>query len=211
MNINDVEVRNEEIPETSSEEFWENFMDLRKLRFHGFCAIENENEGIVQPQVSLSTAKGQEAFRILSFRILEELAEALNSHDEDHYFEELADALNYLLSIPFLDHDVVSVDKIVRILHLSALVEGAFKNDRLTAEDLGRITLTLGVQIGDKLRNRAWTATPQDFYFDGQTELLSGLQSIVKLIFASFIHFRSLAWYLIAKDKVLKFRLETNY
>lgn len=207
MNIFDVKV---DLPDESSREFWTRFMELRKTRFYAFCQVEILNEGLLQPNISLSTAKGQEAFRILAFRVIEELAEAVQAQSQPHQLEEMADAINYVLSIPYLDLSIISDTSILEsCVFLST--QKNFISSPLDFYDLGSVSYQLGVETGDYLRNRAWTKNAQDLYFVGARKLLECLQTILSVLFVPFKDFDELRWYLIAKDEVLKFRIRTNY
>ena len=207
MNIFDVKV---DLPDETPRQFWTRFMDFRKERFYAFCQVEVLNEGLLQPNISLSSARGQEAFRILAFRVIEEIAEALQAQSIPHQLEEMADAINYVLSIPFLDLSVISpASTIESCIYLST--EKNFISSPLDFYDLGTVSYKLGVETGDYLRNRAWTRNAQDLYFVGAKKLAECLQTILGIIFVSFKDFDQLRWYLLAKDEVLAFRIRTQY
>lgn len=207
MNIHDVKV---DLPEESPREFWTRFMQYRKTRFTAFCQVEILREGLLQPNISLSSARGQEAFRILAFRIIEELAEAVQARSVAHQLEEMADAINYALSIPFLDLSVISsTSTIESCIYLST--KKNFIGSPIDFYDLGSVSYKLGVETGDYLRNRAWTKNAQDLYFVGAKKLAECLQTILSVMFLPFKDFDQLRWYLLAKDEVLAFRLRTNY
>ena len=62
------------------------------------------------------------------------------------------------------------------------------------------------------LRNRAWQTQAQSMYFDGWTELLEWMVNLVSGIYQLFaLDSTELVDLYIAKDKVLKFRLRSNY
>jgi len=207
MNIHDVKV---DLPDETLREFWTRFMDLRKKRFYAFCEVEVHNNGLVQPNISLSSARGQEAFRILAFRVIEELAESIQANSVEHKLEEMADAINYVLSIPYLDLSIISSTSVLEsCIFLSK--PGNFLGSQLDFYDLGGVAYQLGVETGDYLRNRAWTKNAQDLYFVGARKLMECLQIILSVLFVPFVDFDQLRWYLIAKDEVLKFRIRTNY
>lgn len=208
MNINDVTVT---VPKGNISAFFNDFLTRRHDRFTAFCETEKKNGGLVAPHVSLSTVRGQEAFRILSFRIIEEVSESIDAEDVDHKIEEVTDALNYLFSIPFLDLRVVSVEAMVTLAVEKALAPQAFRSTSLDYYDLGYISFLLGMKVGDFLRNRSWTENPQDVYFSGGHALLSAIGDIMSILFTQFKDVEQMKWFLIAKDEVLKFRIQSRY
>ena len=207
MNIFDVKV---DLPDETPRQFWTRFMDLRKERFYAFCEVEVLNEGLVQPNISLSSARGQEAFRILAFRVIEELAESIDANSIEHKLEEMADAINYVLSIPYLDLSIISSISVLESCVFLSTSKN-FIRSQLDFYDLGTVSYQLGVETGDYLRNRVWTKNAQDLYFVGARKLSECLQTILSILFVPFEDFDELRWYLIAKDEVLKFRIRTNY
>ena len=157
MNIHDVKV---ELPEESAQEFWIDFVLRRKERFYAFCKVENLNEGLVQPNISLSSAKGQEAFRILAFRIIEEAAESLQANEPEHKLEEMTDAINYVLSVPYLDLTVIPDVSLLDVCIELSKNKNSFIESHLDYYDLGTIAYQLGVETGD---------TAGAYFSDGNT------------------------------------------
>ncbi len=208
MNINDVNVT---APYNSSIAFWSSFLEERGKIFHGFCEVEKHNGGLLYPGIALSSAKGQEALRILFFRVIEEYAESMDSSEKSHILEELADAMNYLLSIPFLDLKVVDVKRLAERIDMACWDLGTFEGSSTSLSELGSISFMFGMRVGDLLRNRTWTKNAQDVVFNGSAELMDILIEVLKLLIAPFHDFNELAWFLLAKHEVLKFRLRTNY
>lgn len=194
-------------PMKNSPEEWERMIFMRQTTFIGFAEIEKE-KGFIEPKISLSTSKGQEILRLLAFRTLEELSEAYESVDPDHYYEELIDAFNYLLSMFIITgkHDPNLPHNLERLSSVSLPNES---NQRLTLSQIGRCTLIFGDKLGNLLRNRAWMNNAQNTYFDGDLwQIVSVIFSMILSQFKDFHHF----WcYYIAKDSVLQFRLRSKY
>lgn len=209
MNIHDVTVS--EVPNSSSLGFWKSFMIRRNHTFSGFCEIERFNGGVIYPGIVLSSVKGQEALRMLFFRTLEEYSESLESTESEHILEELIDSMNYLLSIPFLDYQLMSENQVAYWMDRLCHDLGTFTGERPTFENLGRMTYIFGMRVGDILRNRAWTQNAQDIVFSGATILEEALLDAARLIMRPFHDFPEFAWFLLAKDEVLKFRLRSRY
>lgn len=194
-----------ETPEHNSAETWEHLLALRTETFTAFAELESK-QGFLQPKVSIRTTQGQEMVRILAFRVLEELGEAHMSTSSDHYYEELIDALNYLLSIFVLtgEHDPLMHPSLARLFE-----EAHRPATRLTRMQLGDVVILLGAQLGDLLRNRSWMQNTQNPYFDAS--LLEITAPVFSLIFANFDTFEKFWQFFIAKDNVLQFRLRTQY
>lgn len=186
---------------------------MRWKTFSGFAERE-ASRGFVNPAVSFRTSHGQEIIRILAMRVLEEIGEAYESSDEDHFLEELIDAFNYLLSMHmyfqptpeelqgFLVH--TARESLGKRYNLNEK-----KRRPLLLNQLGEATYHLGALLGDQLRNRAWMMHTQNHYFDG--DLTHILYPVYLLIFSYFKDFKHFASYFIAKDHVLQFRLRSNY
>lgn len=207
MNIRDYWPLTDEVPCT--EEVWFSLLQMRLSTFQGFAEIEKK-QGIIHPTVSVSTAHGQEVLRMLAFRTLEELGEAYLSVEPDHYYEELIDAFNYLTSALLLSGQIDE--------KLPALFVEAFENrntevvgfpPELNHGSLGKVTVMLGAELGDSLRNRAWMKNVQNSYFD--LDLFKQLSAVFIFIFRLFPDFKTFWCYYVAKDAVLQFRLRSNY
>lgn len=196
-----------EVPAEHSPELWSTLIEFRRQTWTGFASIEAER-GFVKPKVSPATSQGQEIIRILCFRVLEELAEAFTSEDRDHYMEELIDAFNYLLSI-FLLSGKQSPDLPEYLYSVSAGALGSRRGKKIQQTDLGYVTVILGAELGDLLRNRAWMNNSQNTYFDG--DLFKILEPIFILIWSFFDDYVSFWQYFVAKDSVLQFRLKSKY
>lgn len=206
MNIQDF--LPEKVPTSSSVEIWDSLIDLRQKTFTGFLTVE-ANNGFLRPKVSLATSHGQEMVRILCFRVLEELAEAYDSNDREHYLEELIDAFNYLLSLFLLEGEIPS--GLSEKLHqmTEKYLDPDQETVKLTLALMGNATLQLGSKLGDTLRNRAWMNHAQNTFFDGQlTELLKPVIALILSLFPDFATFYSMY---VAKDSVLQFRLKSRY
>lgn len=186
-------------------EVWRELMNRRFTTFQGFAEIES-SKGFVQPKVNLSTTRGQETIRLLSFRVLEELGEAHLSVDPDHYYEELIDAFNYLVSLTFLEGKIQPE----LLVQLEASTKAIGKHQsRMNFALIGYCTVELGGKLGDFLRNRPWMNQPQNTYFDGDLVKLikTTLDSILSLFPDQVTFYR----YFCAKDSVLQFRLRSKY
>lgn len=205
MNIHDFWPSDPE-PIKSTPEVWSRLLEMRRQTFMGFAAVEAMHQGVVKPKVSFASVQGQEAIRMLCFRTLEELGEAYLSKDKDHYYEELIDAFNYLLSLFFLEgHQPRGLEGELHNLSRQLCSEP----DRMTLEWLGEVTVDLGGEMGDYLRNRPWMKNAQSTYFDGDLiGLLSKTLQDIMFLFPSFDLFYR---YYVAKDSTLQFRLRSNY
>jgi len=192
----------------SSTKSWQYLWDLRDKTWKGFAAIE-EHKGIVKPRISLSTTHGQEVTRVILFRILEEGAESLLAEDRHHHLEELIDAINYLMSMFLVDDERKNWWELNVIMNTAT--EQVSWDEEFNLESLGNCSLLLGGVLSDKLRNRAWMHNSQDFYFSGRKIFNSVLGQVFGELVSPFKHFEEFVTYFIAKDKVLQFRLESNY
>ncbi len=207
----------EPAPEIPTQEIWIDLLRRRLITFKGFAAIEERRSGFLSPTVRVSSVKGQEAIRLLAFRFFEELGEAHDSKDPDHFYEELIDALNYFLSIflleekpdiPALAEQIMSAEiHFLKIPTKIGKIEGTtFRN--ISAEIIGRMVLRFSI-LGDFLRNRAWMNHSQSTYFDG--DLWELLQYCFIGVLERFPDFPTFWKYYVAKDNVLQFRLRSQY
>lgn len=206
MNVNDVEIT---IParDPDEHETWVYLLKRRRSTYQGFAVIEEQGGGILSPQLSLATARGQEAIRVLVMRVLEELMEAEESTEAEHFEEELIDALNYawVLLIGDPTFKVVENESVTRFLSYS------WRNrefgDDVTTCDLFRAS----GELLETLRNRAWQHNAQSLYFDGWPVLVSFVLRVSRYVFSRFKDWPSFWKMFLAKDEVLKFRLSTSY
>lgn len=201
-----------EIPPIS-EHLLVDFCHLRQKTFMGFAERE-ASRGFVNPAVSVRTSHGQEIVRILAMRILEEVGEAYQAEEDDHFFEELIDAFNYLLSM----HQYFKIETDEIASYMFYLMQESFgkkyslnenKRKEFLLRQLGEMTVSLGATLGDQLRNRSWMVHTQNHYFDGNLRHI--LYPVYYNIFSYFKDFEHFAAYFIAKDAVLQFRLRSNY
>lgn len=195
-------------PPAPTAETWAQMLKMREATFRGFATIE-EKKGVIRPTVNLGTPHGQEVLRLLVFRCLEELGEAYLADNDDHYYEELIDAFNYLLSLFVIEKDSsFTQDKLFPHLALLSRVFGARKQ-RMNLAYIGQITVDLGGRLGDYLRNRPWMHNAQSTYFDG--DLVQLLENPIAYFFQLFPSFGTFWKYYVAKDAVLQFRLRSQY
>lgn len=205
MNIQDYWPSQPE-PFTSSEDQWSKLIEMRRQTFMGFAAVEAMHAGVVKPKVNFATVQGQEAIRMLCFRTLEELGESYLSEDKDHYYEELIDAFNYLLSLFCLEGNTPA--DLPRFLNDIAS-ELAGIPPKMDLMWLGEVTVQLGGVLGDYLRNRPWMHNAQSTYFDG--DLIKLIGPTLEAILCLFPDFDLFYRYFVAKDSTLQFRLRSNY
>lgn len=186
-------------------EVWGDLLELRYQTFTGFAILE-QAQGIVRPTVNLSTAVGQETLRLLAFRVIEELGEAHLAIDKDHYYEELIDAFNYLLSLTLLEGKVKP--ELLVQLEVSTTVIGKHPS-RMNYSTIGYCAVELGGKLGDYLRNRPWMHNAQSTYFDGDLVVL--IKTTMETILSLFPDESTFYKYYVAKDSVLQFRLRSKY
>lgn len=189
----------------------------RQSTFRRFAAIEH-TKGIIAPIASYDTVLGQEMFRILAFRVVEECVESVRSTDSAHRKEEIIDAINYLWSILLLDASRFSVEMIAEELrhvvdHQSHFYRGGHFDPwgNMLMSEIGWISFYLSGATGDLLRNRAWMANTQDLYFAGSRELILGVMKCTVILLRCFSTWDEFVRYYLAKDEVLNFRLHSNY
>ena len=207
MNIHDFyPVNLEEKVAANSIAAWRHFLERREVRFAAYLNVEGRR-GFLKVPTSLTTSEGQEMVRILFARAIEELLEAREAQTPSHRREELIDSLNYFLSISLLEGSIFPgvTEALWRGWAFNA-VEPTLNQppfDQFLSHVLSDIFPFL-----DKLRNRAWQRNAQSLYFDGWSNLLAfyaGLSDGLKPFFGTWTSF---AKFYIAKDEVLKFRLD---
>lgn len=186
-------------------------LERRRNTFLGYCETEKGRGGI-DPDIPLNMPKGQEQVRVLFARCLEEILEALDSREIDHYKEELIDALNFGTSMLFFfpkwreNENLVELAEILdQIPHMVSF-----------SVNMPPSTLFMGVAKGysrllEKLRNRAWQKRTQQPYFTGETDMLAAIQNLWMIVAGEFDSWEEFCSFFLAKDEVLKFRLRTKY
>lgn len=188
-------------------------MTQRLERFQAFARVEVSRGGFVQPSASLSTTEGQEMYRILVERTIEEVGESLESSDPDHIKEEIADAVNFLTAALMLDPTVFTPQTLAEQVW-SPVLKSMTRNWRDEPIDwmrLGMISYQLTTVVGDLLRNRPWSQNAQDLYFTGQTVMAEVARVAFCCMLPVFSSEAEFWQFYVAKDRVLEFRLQTAY
>lgn len=185
-------------------------MARRLKTAEGFSAIEAE-KGFLKPHADFSTPKGQEMFRILIFRAIEELAESSMSEDVEHKKEELIDSFNYFLTALQLDRAIPGENAIRNELWHSLKLARFVNDPTLSSSAMWKVVETIAGELTDTFRNRAWMQNPQDHYFAGSEACLSSLRTLVIYYMRAFKDFDEFYRFFIAKDEVLQFRLQSAY
>lgn len=189
---------------------------LRGDAFYQFCNRERENGGI-DPFQSLSVPRGQENVRVLFARTVEELMEARDSQDPQHFLEELIDAINFGTAIIFLNHgNSLLVTQLANDLNaLFHVAESQEKKPLLPGDDefdtrVIRIIAAFSPLL-EKLRNRAWQNGAQHPYFMGTRQLREAICTLWTEVINCFGSLHGFKKMYLAKHDVLMFRLETKY
>jgi hypothetical protein len=202
----------DEVFDYPSEAAFEELFKLRIRTYQAFAEIE-KGKGLLKPVMNLASTHGQEAVRILTQRGLEELAEAYDSIERDHFLEELIDAINYFWVLAIIEGKGNSpLDYIIgeMINDLNDHVHDWPGNSGLTTRHIGQAVVDLN-PVFEKLRHRAWMVNPQNQYFDGYPEITSFLCKNLCLVMDQFKDWSEFVQFYIAKDNVLQFRIQTKY
>lgn len=214
MNIRDAGMFPEgPLPENIAYPRTDSVMSLLETRcrtYQGFAEIE-QARGFLTPTAPLHLPKSQEMVRILLLRGIEEALEANSSGTEDHYLEEMIDALNFWLAILVLD------PKLSRGPLADSFIFGWMEATARPTEPVHHRDLVWDVLLTmngvlEKLRNRPWQRNAQSTYYDGIPEIQEfakqlGLTMclVFKRDWEMFVRFY------LAKDNVLQFRLRSLY
>ena len=108
----------------------------REASFSGFFEIECRSNHSLTTHRTLSTSQGQDYARLLLFRVIEEVGEAWESISDDHHFEELIDAVNYLFAVMIFDSSLFTRRELIDLIYKCA-VEHDPKEYFEPAPDLG--------------------------------------------------------------------------
>ncbi len=194
---------------TISETSLAHLFELRTTTYRGFAFVE-KSKGLLEPEMSLTSVKGQEAIRILTQRGFEELVEAIDSSSRDHFLEELIDSVNYFWVLAVLDPDT-PLQKIKEVMVDQLLIaEKSQIHYGIDAPNIGHLMVKMG-PVFEKLRNRAWMNNPQSQYFDGWPEIARFLSLHLTHVLRCFLNWQEFVKFYIAKDNVLQFRLNSKY
>lgn len=214
MNVLDVMPTEDQIPQVIGLEECTQLMALRHQRFTMLTYIETNRRGFVRNQADISTTEGQEMLRILMQRTLEEAGESFESIDGVHRKEEVIDAVNFMWAGFLLDPHLFTIRQVAQLLNRSitlAILSHGWLDAPLDYRDLGMLTYELTTRIGDYLRNRPWHQNAQDQYFAGRQAMIMVWMNTMKVLFKVFKSPEEFWAYFIAKDKVLEFRIQTQY
>jgi len=222
VDVNDYLGDYDDVPEeiVSLEVKIHNMCSYREGVFEGFYKLEVE-QGTAPKIRSLSTSQGQDAIRNYLFRTLDEIGESILSHDRPHLLEELIDAFNYYLSVMMYDPVSIDPNRLFVVLE-DVLGQNWFSKDahlkghvvHSTVDRtyfLGKATLHCSV-ISDYLRNRSWMRQAQANQFAGADEMFGFLRFfMIQMILPYFCNLDEFYTYYMAKNDVLKFRLDSKY
>jgi len=109
VNISDIEAEHE-VPENVMKAIFEKQMDLA-LKYKD---IEDMGDLLETTKNNINTAKGQKWIKDFSWRVTEEICEALEAKpvSKEHYLEEITDALHFLTELSIIagyDEQIVDV------------------------------------------------------------------------------------------------------
>lgn len=210
-------------PETDTlfEPTTDQILDLIRRRLATYCGFASleQTKGVLRPTVNLNTSIGQEALRVLMFRVIEEATESYMATDPDHVKEEAIDAINYLWSIFVIDPGRYTLPEVASVLTLvftqpavaTRLSEPPVTSQTLSAQDIGDISIWLSGDVGDMLRNRAWMNNSQSIYFEGTKILELSILRVTRRLMKVFSGFDEFCRFYLAKDDVLQFRIRSHY
>lgn len=214
MNVLDVMPTEDQIPRMIDFTECVELMKLRHKRFTMLTKIESERQGFVKNQADISTPNGQEMLRILMQRTLEEAGESFESTDGVHRKEEVIDAVNFMWAGFLLDPHLFSIRQVAQLLNQSiivATISHGWVDLPLDYYDLGVLTYELATRIGDYLRNRPWHQNAQDQYFAGREAMILVWMNAMKVLLKVFKSPGEFWAFFMAKDRVLEFRIQTQY
>lgn len=194
----------------------------REQTFTGFCQIE-QNQGGLNPSENLSGTRGQECIRIIFARVLEELTEAADANDPQHFMEELIDVVNYATSMIFFKYSgrqevieevIAGIDHLFSEKKISGCLSpthfSGIHQHPVYTRTIPSICLAFSELLA-KLRNRSWQNGSQHPCFMGQMELVNAVLTVWSEVFEYFPNRMSFLELFLAKDMVLQFRLQSNY
>lgn len=183
----------------------------RRDRFLSYCETEKHRGGL-DPDLLLTSPQGQENIRILFARCIEEILEAINSEEVDHYKEELIDALNFGTSLLFLLPENRTDQAISHFSEsLAHLPENVNHSESWWPERLLLIAAQSFNGLLETLRNRPWQNRTQQPYFTGAKELESSVTNLWFALAGQFEDWTEFCTFYLAKDEVLSFRIKTKY
>jgi len=223
MNINDVKMKDLGI-DTSDKlnQIFHRQLELMKT----YHTIEKDN-GLMATEdvpVSLHDAKGQYRLKDFAWRITEELGEALEARREhadlrDHYDEEIADALHFLVEFTILSGmspiDILGFYNPPQKDGLDILFErcplSRNRNFPVLCRVVGETVLELATAC-NCLKNKPWKMTrmvTDEAYF--RSKVRSTWRSFIDLCVVSGIDQVQLFNLYFQKSEVNKFRQRSNY
>ena len=223
--MNVVDFTGEIFPEVTMIEF----LALREPVFKGFVAVE-QSQGGFDLDTDISDPRAQDYMRLLFGRMMEEFYEVQSSGSSDHFREELIDIINFATGMAFLtgvsaegwmdwdmtghsDHDGEWFG--TRPSWIEGLESSRYPNlSDDTHQALGNLMYYTTWDFGkvlERLRNRSWQNGVQSPNFSGSLLLNEALIELFIGVSRFFDSREQFTWFLMAKHRVLEFRLESNY
>lgn len=190
---------------------WNDLMLHRSNTAWGFYELE-KGHGALVVGVPLSDSAAQDSLRLLLYRTMEEVMESVDADSIDHAREEAIDAINYLLGMVVVEKRWENLPVQNQNVLVAALTNMSpnFVGIRLDEDDVARINRAIFSRFSPFLRNRAWTAQTQHFFFD-YGEFYQMVVEVVGVLMETFESMHQFWQYFLAKDAVLQFRLRSQY
>lgn len=199
MNINNV-TENIEVPDTF-EGIWKSIFAKQTELLEKYKEIEKMPDNILELD-NINTQRGQILIKDFAWRVTEELAEAWEAKEinEEHFKEELADALHFLVELT-----------IIAGYNSTFLVnpEGALIADKDT--EAWAIVYNLGLMC-NTLKNKPWK---QSQMLTDEPKFKEYLQkawlALLKLLYWYMGSYNQIYLYYFKKHKVNEFRVRSKY
>lgn len=204
----------QEVPIPTLEIFTELFVKRQEV-FEGFMKIE-KSRGIMPSVLNLDASTGQDALRLMLFRVIEEICESNMSEEVDHQLEELIDAFNYLTSA-FMMGGYFTPERMAQIFGdllnhpASPPIFGGNRDILKDSDQLYEVIMDMAGRLPDSLRSRSWMNNDQSPYFEGDEIAQRVLTQTLALILDAFEDWAEFYRFFLAKHLVLEFRLNTSY
>lgn len=210
MNIHDVEWN--ECPNNPLEDIFERQCELMAQ----YCIIEKENglRYVTDYPVNVHDRFGQATLKDFAWRTTEELAEAIEAYelgDFDHFQEELADALHFL--VEFCIYAGVDPKMILRGATLQERMDELTKHENYRGVSGQAFQVVIGLGLAcNCLKNKPWKQSHVKtdlIKFQGLTT--ASFNAFLVLAKRAMMDAEKLYNFYFRKNKVNQFRQRSNY
>lgn len=224
MNVMNVEEEYKGSPQTflqdlfiHQKELMGKYVDIEGQHGIGLGLLKSDNGEFNLNDLSLDSPKLQYVLKDFSWRVIEELAEALECKgipdQREHMIEELADSMHFLIELMILSG--ISIDRMCSCFHFGSTEFIVFKNGGPFGRNIDKAVTYFVLKLGTAmncLKNKPWKQTQiltdqNKFYY----QLANTWFAYCHVVGSFGVTTKTMMDYYIKKFHVNKFRQRSQY